>query len=102
MLHPRYEFFSFEDFVNERLRIAVQMKTYVEMIHFVPNKRSWVKSIEEKLQSLFRHSNPVGQKPQGGETAMKKERENMCPHFSVIYAMKWVTTTVKKSRQCKH
>lgn len=49
---------SFEEFVDKRLRISTYMKTYAEMIHPVPKKRSWPKDYQDKLEPPYKHAKP--------------------------------------------
>lgn len=49
---------NFGEFVDERLRILVYIKTYGGMIHPVPDQRSWADDPEEQLQPQSRHFRP--------------------------------------------
>ncbi|XP_044508924.1 uncharacterized protein LOC123227865 [Mangifera indica] len=53
ILHMNFP--SIDKFVDDRLQISAYMRTYAEIIHPIPDKRTWPEDCEDKLQPPVRH-----------------------------------------------
>ncbi|XP_044508956.1 uncharacterized protein LOC123227891 [Mangifera indica] len=53
ILHMNFP--TIDKFVDDRLQISAYMRTYAEIIHPIPDKRTWPEECEDKLQPPVRH-----------------------------------------------
>ncbi|XP_044506443.1 uncharacterized protein LOC123226047 [Mangifera indica] len=53
ILHMNFP--TIDKFVDDRLQISAYMRTYAEIIHPIPDKRTWPEECEDKLQPSVRH-----------------------------------------------
>lgn len=94
---------SFEENVDEKLRIPMYMKTYALMVHPIPDRRNWPDINKEKLWPPLRHTKADKPRTSKKKDSTKEGKKNRYPYLDTMFVMRWATTRgiEKKLRQCK-